>query len=85
MSALRLNSVLTKLTLVSVDAGGIAKLAAVLSELSTLKTLELKRCKLGGSSGAKHLGKCNSHCGCVELTIDIIKKVAANTLFLQLF
>ena len=86
VSALRLNSVLTKLTLQSVDAGGIAKLAGVLSELSTLKTLELYLCRIG-SGGAKHLGKYNSHCKCPGLTLETvdIKKVAADTFFLQLF
>ena len=59
VSALGLNSVLTKLTLESVDAGGIAKLAGLLCELSTLKTLELMGCWFG-SRGAKYLGKCNS-------------------------
>ena len=66
MSALRWNSVLTKLTLKSVDAGGIAKLASVLHELSTLKTLELKDCRMS-SGGAKHIGKCSSHCKVLDL------------------
>ena len=59
MSALRLNSVLTKLTLCgvnAVNAEGIAKLATVFHELSTLKTLELKDSKIA-SGDAKHLGK----------------------------
>ena len=83
--ALRLNGVLTKLTLQYGDAGGIAKLAGVLFELSTLKTLELKWCRIG-SGGAKHLGKYNSHCKCLGLaveTVDISKKLLKE--FLQLF
>ena len=80
--ALRWNTVLSKLTLQYVDAGGIAKLAGVLSELSTLKTLQLYKCRIG-SGGAKHLGKYNSHCKCLRLavkTVDI-RKLAANTIF----
>ena len=56
MSALRLNSVLTKLTLWQVKAGNVAKLLTVLSELSPLKTLNLGWCEVG-SDGAKQLGK----------------------------
>ena len=55
VSALRWNTVLTKLTLQLVHARGIAKLAGVLSELSTLKTLELCLCRIGSGS-AKDLG-----------------------------
>ena len=86
VSALRLNTFLTKLTLQSVDAGGIAKLAGVLSELSTLKTLELWGCWIG-SGDAKHLGKCNSHCKCPGLTLETvdIRKVAADTIFCSCF
>ena len=86
VSALRWNTVLTKLTLESVDAGGIAKLAGVLSELSTMKSLQLNSCRIG-SGGAKHLGKYNSHCKCPGLTLETvdIRKGAADTFFLQLF
>ena len=73
MSALRSNSILTKLTLCGVNAGGIAKLATVFHEIPTLKTLELQ-CDWIGSDGAKQLGKCycSRHCG---ITADT-KKVA---------
>ena len=88
MSALRWNTVLTKLTLQSVDAGDIAKLAGVLCELSTgtLKTLKLRGGRIC-SGGAKHLGKCNSHCKCLGLAVETvdIRKGAANTIFMQLF
>ena len=82
VSALRLNTVLTKLTLYDVDAGGIAKLVGVLSELPTLKTLEMEYCRIG-SGGAKHLGKYNSHCKCPGLTLETvdIRKVAADIYF----
>ena len=88
VSAMRCNTVLTKLTLGSVDAGAIAKLAGVLSELSTLKTLELRVCRIG-SGGAKHLGKYNTHCKCLGLaveTVDIRKVlVAAKRIFCSCF
>ena len=77
MSALRLNSVLTKLTVRNVNAGGIAKLATVLSELPTLKSLDL----WGqiGPDGVKHLGKYSNHCKCTVVTVDI-RKVADSAL-----
>ena len=86
MSALRWNTVLTKLALYRVDAGGIAKLAGVLSELSTLKTLKMEYCWIG-SGGAKHLGKYNSHCKCLGLAVETvdIRKLAANTIFFSCF
>ena len=81
MSALRLNSVLTKLTLRHVNAVNTAKLLAVLSELSTLKTLDLQWCKVG-SGGAKQLGKYSTHCERIGIIVDI-RKVYDSTL--QLF
>ena len=78
MSALRLNSVLTKLTLRVGNAVNAAKLLAVLSELSTLKTLVLERCEVG-SGGAKQLGKYSHHCECIGIIVDI-RKVNGNTL-----
>ena len=86
VSALRWNTVLTKLTLRSVDVGGIAKLTGVLSELSTLKTLDLRWGRIG-SGGAKHLGKYNSHCKCLGLAVESvdIRKLAANTIFYSCF
>ena len=78
MSALRLNSVLTKLTVTNVKAGCIAKLATVLSELPTLKSLVLWHGQIG-PDGAKQLGKYNSHCKCIAITVDI-RKVADSAL-----
>ena len=84
MSALRLSSVLAKLTVKDVNAGGIAKLTTVFSELPTLKSLELLDGHIG-SGGAKQLGEYSSHCKCIAITDDI-KKVADSVLcFLQLF
>jgi len=86
VSALRLNSVLTKLTFRFGDAVNTAKLLAVLSELSTLKTLVLQRCEVG-SGGAKQLGKHSHHCECIGIIVDI-RKVYDSTLYyciLQLF
>ena len=71
MSALRLNSVLTKLTVRNVNAEGIAKLATVFSELPTLKSLELRGHI--GSDVAKQLGKYSNHCKCTVVTVDIRK------------
>ena len=80
MSALRLNSVLTKLTVRHVNAGGIAKLDTVFCELPTLKTLELKNSFIG-SDGAKQLGKYSNHCKGIGITADI-RKVADSALCL---
>ena len=74
MSALRLNSVLTKLTVKRVKAGGIAKLATVFSELPTLKSLVLRDGWIGPDV-AKQLGKYSNHCKCTVVTVDI-RKVA---------
>ena len=78
MSALRLNSVLTKLTVRNVKAGGIAKLATVFSELPTLKSLVLRDGQIG-SDGAKQLGKYSNHCMRTVVTVDI-RKVADSAL-----
>ena len=78
MSALRLNSVLTKLTVRNVKAGGIAKLATVFSELPTLKSLELVGGQIG-YGGAKRLGKYSNHCKCIAISVDI-RKVADSAL-----
>ena len=72
MSALRLNSVLTKLTVRNVNAGGIAKLATVFSELPTLKSLVLRDGQIG-PDGAQQLGKYSNHCKCIAITVDIRK------------
>ena len=82
MSALRLNSVLTKLVVGNVNAEGIAKLATVFSELPTLKSLELWGGRIG-SDGAKHLGRFiyRNHCKCTAITVDI-RKVADSALCL---
>ena len=81
VSALKLNSVLTKLTLCgvnAVNATSIAKLATVFCELPTLKTLELKDSEIG-SGGAEHLGKYSNHYKCIGIAVDI-RKVADSTL-----
>ena len=84
MSALRLSSVLTKLTVTNVYAVNIAKLVAVLSELPTLKSLELRDGHIG-SDVAKHLGKYSNHCKCIAITVDIRKVADSALCFLQLF
>ena len=84
VSALRLNSILTKLTVRNVNAEGIAKLATVFSELPTLKNLELRDGRIG-PDGAKHLGKYSNHCKCITITVDIRKVPDSALCFLQLF
>ena len=84
MSALRLSSVLTKLTVTNVNPECIAKLTTVFSELPTLKRLKLWWGHIG-SDGAKHLGKYSNHCKCIAITV-VIRKVADSALcFLQLY
>ena len=83
MSALRLSSVLTKLTVTNVNAEGIAKLATVFSELPTLKSLKLRG--QIGPDVAKQLGEYSNHCKCNVITVDIRKVADSALCFLLLF